>query len=63
MSTVITFGDIEVENSKFHCYKNPIFLNDANIYNILVSYKVFSGKRNYKYFIGCLGENESRHSV
>lgn len=33
----ITFGDIEVEECKFHHYKNIIFLNDVNNDNIIVS--------------------------
>ena len=30
------------------------FLEDVDIDNILVSYKIFSGEKNCKYFIGCL---------
>ena len=49
---IITFGDIEVEKHKFNRYKYPIFLNNVNIDNILVSNKFFSGEKNHKYFIG-----------
>ena len=35
----------------FHCYKDPIFLNDVGINNILVSNKISSGKKHYEYFI------------
>ena len=34
---VTTFGDTEVEKCKFHCYNNPIFINDININSIWVS--------------------------
>ena len=36
------------------CYKSPIFLEDVDIDNVLVSDKISSGKRNYRYFIGYL---------
>ena len=36
---IITFGDIQVEKCEFHHDKNPIFLNDVNIANRLVSIK------------------------
>ena len=37
---------------KFHCYKNPIFLKDLDIEDILISSKISSTEKNYKYFIG-----------
>ena len=51
---IIIFGDIEIEKQKFCCYKSPIVLDDVNTDNILVSNKISSGERNYKYFIGYL---------
>ena len=39
---IITFGDIEVEKRKFNRYKYPIFLNDVNIDNTLVSRKIIN---------------------
>ena len=54
---VITFGDIEVEKRKFFTMKIPFFLNDVNIDNI-VSNRISSSKKNYKYFIDYLDENK-----
>ena len=51
---ILTFGDIEIEKDKFYYYKTPIFLDDVNINNILVSNKIFSDEKNYKYFTGYL---------
>ena len=45
---IITFGDIEIEKRKLHCYKNPIFLKDVDIDNMLISDKVSSSEKNYK---------------
>ena len=51
---IITPADNEIEKHKFQYYKNPIFSEDVNIDNVLLSNKIsFSGK-NYKYFIGYL---------
>ena len=49
---IMTFRENEIENSKFHCYKNPTFIKDVDIDNILISNKIYSGEKNYKYFIG-----------
>ena len=51
---ILTFGDIENEKDKFYYYKTPIFVEDVNINNILVSNKIFSGEKNNKYFTGYL---------
>ena len=50
----ITFSNIKFEEHKFHCYKSPIFKEVVDIDNVLVSKKVSSGEKNYKYFIGYL---------
>ena len=34
---IITFDDIEIEKHEFHRYKNPIFSEDVDIENVLVS--------------------------
>ena len=47
---ILTFGDIEIEKHKFHCHKSPIFLKDVDIENVLISKKISSGEKNYKYF-------------
>ena len=49
---ILTFGDIEIEKNKFYHYKSPIFLKDVDIEKALVSNKIFSAEKNYKYFIG-----------
>ena len=47
---IITFGDIEIDKHKSNCYKSPIFLEDVNIEKVLVSNKISSDEKNYKYF-------------
>ena len=47
---VITFG--EIEKRKFTAIKTQYFLKDVIINNMLISNKISSGEKNYKYFIG-----------
>ena len=47
-----TCSDIEIEENKFYRHEIPIFLKDENIEKVLVSKTIFSGEKNYKYFIG-----------
>ena len=47
---IITFGGIEIDKHKSNCYKSPIFLEDVNIEKVLVSNKISSDEKNYKYF-------------
>ena len=54
---MLTFGDIEVEKSKFYRNNTPIFLKDVNIVKVLVSSKIYFGEKNYNYFIGYLYNN------
>ena len=49
---IITLGDTEVKKHKFHQYKGPISINDADISKIVVSNRVRFGKKGFKYFIG-----------
>ena len=51
-----TFSDNKIEKRKLHCYKN-CFLGIVDIDNILISGKVYSGEKNYKYFIGYTDNN------
>ena len=44
---ILTFGNIEIEKNK----------KGVNIKKVLVSNKISSGEKNYKYFIGCLYNN------
>ena len=39
---------------KFYLYKSPIFVEGLDIDKTLVSNKISSGEKNYKYFIGYL---------
>ena len=50
--TIIKFGDIEIQNQKFHQHKGPILINNIDINKILVSNKVSFGEKGLKYFIG-----------
>ena len=49
-----TFGDVEIEKNKFYRYKSTTFSKDVDTENVLLCKKIFSGKKNYKYFIGYL---------
>ena len=55
-----TFGNIQIEKSKFHLRKNLILLNDVHIVNILTSSTastVSTDAKNYIYFIGYNNDN------
>ena len=51
---ILTFGDFEIENLYLYLYlyESPIFLEDVDIDNMLVSDKISSGEKNFKHFIG-----------
>ena len=51
---ILTFDNIEIEKNKFYRNKAPIFLRNLDIEEVLVSHKISSGEKNYKYFIGYL---------
>ena len=42
---IITFCGIENEKQKFQFYKSPMFFEDLDIENVLVSNKISSGKK------------------
>ena len=46
------FDDTEIEEDKFHQYKNPISINDIDTNKIVVSNKFSFGKQDFKYYIG-----------
>ena len=48
----ITFGENGVEIRKLHRYKNTIFLQDVDIDNTLISNRISSGQKNFKYIVG-----------
>ena len=41
---ILIFGNIAIENCKFHYYKNLILIDDADINKLLISDKVLSSK-------------------
>ena len=41
---ILTFGNIEIEKNKF--YHHNIFLKDVDIEKVLVSSKIYFGKKN-----------------
>ena len=43
---ILTFGDIEIEENKFHCHKSPIFFKRYSIEKVLVSNKISFGTKN-----------------
>ena len=45
-------GETEIEKHNFHQHKNPISIFDVDINKILVSKKIYFGKKGFKYFIG-----------
>ena len=49
---ILTFGDTEIEKTKFYRQKTPIFIKDVDIEKVLTSNKISFGEKNYKYFIG-----------
>ena len=51
----MAFGGNEIEDEKFHCYKNPFFKMMQIIDNIL-SKKISCGEKNYKYFINYMDD-------
>ena len=54
---MFTFGDVEIEKNKFSSYKKSQFSEDTDIDSVLISDKISTGERNYKYFIGYLYNN------
>ena len=45
-------GILKLKKKKFYRHKSPIFLKNVDIGKVLVSTKISSGKKNYKYLIG-----------
>ena len=56
---ILTFGDTEFEKNRFYLNESPIFSEDVDINNVLVSNEISSGKKktNCKYFISYLYDN------
>ena len=54
------FSNIEIRKKNYH-HKNPIFLKDVDVEKVLlVSTKIFSRERNYKYFIGRMYDDQDK---
>ena len=51
---VLRFSNIEIEKNKFYCHKSPVFKKDVDIEKVLVSNKISSAEKSYKYFVGQL---------
>ena len=60
---ILSFGDIEHQKNKFYYYKSPVPLRDIDIEKVLVSNKISSGEKNYKYFIGYLYNDDKVKSL
>ena len=44
--TVTKFGDIEIQKQKFHQHKGPISIKNIDINKIVVSNKIYFGKKD-----------------
>ena len=51
-TTLIKFGDIEIEKQKFHQHKRTISIKNIDINKIVVSNKITFGKKGFEYFTG-----------
>ena len=49
---ILTFGDIEIEDSKSYRHEGSTFSKEADIEKVLVCNKISSAEKSYKYFIG-----------
>ena len=50
--TVIKFGYIEIKKQKFHQHKRPLSIKNIEINKIVLSSKVSSDKKGFRFFIG-----------
>ena len=51
---ILTFGNIEIEKKKFYRHRSSIFEEDVDIKKELVTNKISSSDKKYKYFSGYL---------
>ena len=49
---ILTLGNTEIKKKKPYHHKTPILLGDVGIEKVLVSNKISSGEKSYKYLIG-----------
>ena len=59
---ILTFDDIEI-GKKIYRNKSPIFWEDADVEKVLVSSKISSPEKNYKYFFGYLKNDHKVKSL
>ena len=50
--TVIKFSYTEIKKQKFHQHKRPISIKNIEINKMVLSNKVSSGKKGFRFFIG-----------
>ena len=61
---VIMFGNIETKERKFNYHRNSNFiLEDVDIDNILISNKISSDEKSYKYFIGYMDDDYKLYKI
>ena len=57
---ILTFGDIEIKKINFAAIKvQQYFSKDEDIEKVLASSIISFGEKSYKYFIGCLYNNNN----
>lgn len=54
----LVFGENVVDKRKCHHFKYPIDTNNVEINRVLISNKVSSSKKDYKYFLDKKDDNE-----
>ena len=62
VENIMKFGKNEIQEQKFHQYKEPISIKNIDINKIVVSNKIFCSKKRYKYFIDQKDARKSRPS-
>ena len=50
MEKIIKFCDVEIQKQKFHQHKGPISMKNINLNKIVVSNKVWFGKKWFSIF-------------
>ena len=60
VENIIKFGKNEIQEQKFHQYKEPISIKNIDINKVTVFNKVSFGKKRFKYFIGYKDDKKIR---
>ena len=53
----LKYGDVEVNQKKFHAFKQPVTLNLVGIDKIVISNKFKHSDQGFKYFVGYKDDN------